>query len=73
LQVFSRQAATITVTLRVGMLGAMADSGLSCQVVADGSCTVIGTVSVPVGGFVDLSVAHADSVAQGVWTAVSCQ
>jgi hypothetical protein len=73
LQVFSKQGATITVTVRVGTLGAMADSTLSCQVATGGSCTATGSVSVPAGGFVDLRVAQADSVAAGVWTAVSCQ
>jgi hypothetical protein len=73
LQVFSQQGATVTVTLRVGSIGAMADTSLSCQAATGGSCTATGSVVVPAGGFVDLSVAHADSVAQGVWTAVSCQ
>jgi hypothetical protein len=73
LQVFSQQGATITVTLRVGMPGAMADTSLSCQAATGASCTANGSVSVPAGGFVDLSVAHADSSPQGVWTALSCQ
>jgi hypothetical protein len=73
LQVFSEQGATITVTLRTGTPGAMADSSLSCQATSGAGCTATGSVSVPAGGFVDLSVAHADSVPQGVWTAVSCQ
>jgi hypothetical protein len=73
LQVFSQQGATITVTLRVGTPGSMADSSLACQVATGESCTVTGSVDVPPGGFVDLSITHADSVAAGVWTAVSCQ
>lgn len=73
LQVFSEQGAAITVTLRVGTAGAMADSSLSCQAATGASCTATGSVGVPAGGFVDISVAHADSVAKGVWTAVSCQ
>ncbi len=73
LQVFSQQGSTITVTLRAGTPGAMADTSLSCQVATGTSCATTGSVSVPAGGFVDLSVAHADSIAQGVWTALSCQ
>ena len=73
LQVFSQQGATITVTLRVGTPGAMVDSSLSCQVATGTSCTATGSISVPASGFVDLYVAHADSVAQGVWAALSCQ
>jgi hypothetical protein len=60
------------VTLRTGMPGAMSDSALSCQVSTGGSCTANGSVVVPAGGFVDLSVVHADSTAQGVWVALSC-
>ncbi len=74
LTVFSQQNATITVTLRTGTsTGTMADSALSCQVSTGGTCTASGSVTVSAGGFVDLSIAHADSVAAGVWTAVSCQ
>ncbi len=74
LTVFSQQGATVTVTLRTGAtIGAMTDSSLSCQVSTGGTCTVNGSVAIPAAGFVDLSVAHSDSVAAGVWTAVSCQ
>jgi len=73
LQVFSQQGGSITVTLRIGTPGAMADSSLSCQAATGQTCTATGSVSVAAGEFVDLSVAHADSVAQGVWTALSCQ
>jgi len=72
LTVFSEQGATITVTLRVGTIGGMADSALSCQVATGGSCTVNGSVAVPAGGFIDLGVTHSDSTAAGVWTALTC-
>jgi collagen type VII alpha len=72
LTVFSEQGATITVTLRVGTIGTMADSALSCQVATGGSCTVNGNVAVPAGGFIDLGVTHSDSTAAGVWTALTC-
>ena len=73
LQVFSQQGSTITVTLRVGTPGAMADSSLSCQVSTGGTCSATGAINVSAGSFVDLVMTHADSVAQGVWTALSCQ
>jgi hypothetical protein len=72
LTVFSQQAATITITLRAGLPGAMADSGLSCSVANGASCTASGSVAVPAGSFLDLSVAQPDSVPSGVWTALSC-
>lgn len=72
LTVFSLQAATITVTMRVGMPGAMVDSGLTCQVSAGTTCTGLGSVPVPAGGFVDLNIAHADSNPSGVWSALNC-
>ena len=72
LVVYSQQAATITVTLRVGTPGNMADSALSCQVSTGASCTATGNVAVPAGGFVDIGITHPDSNPVGVWTAVSC-
>jgi collagen type VII alpha len=72
LVVYSQQAATITVTLRTGMPGAMADSALSCQVSTGASCTSTGAVTVPTGGFIDIGITHPDSNPVGVWTAVSC-
>ena len=69
---FSQQAATITVTLRSGAPGAMADSALSCAVSTGQSCTATGAVTVPVGGFLDIGITHPDSVPSGVWVAVSC-
>jgi hypothetical protein len=72
LTAYSQQAATITVTLRAGTPGAMADTALSCAVPTGQSCTATGAVSVPAGGFVDLGVYHPDSNPSGVWVAVSC-
>ena len=72
LDVFSQQGATITVTLRTGAPGAMADSVLSCQVATGKSCSVTGSVAVAAGQFVDIGITRSDSNAVGVWTAVSC-
>jgi collagen type VII alpha len=72
LDVFSQQGATITVALRVGTPGAMADSALTCQVSTGKSCSATGMVSVPVGGFIDIGITHSDSNPVGVWTAVTC-
>ena len=72
LQVFSQQAATITVTLRTGTPGAMADSALSCQVSTGQSCTATGAVAVPPNGFIDIGITHPDSNPAGVWFAVGC-
>jgi collagen type VII alpha len=72
LDVFSQQGATITVALRVGMPGAMADSALSCQVSTGKSCSAAGAVAVPAGGFMDVGITHADSNPVGVWTVVTC-
>ena len=72
LVVYSQQAATITVTLRTGTLGSMADSTLSCSVSTGQSCTATGAIAVAAGQFVDLGITHSDSNAVGVWTAVSC-
>ena len=72
LDVFSQQGATITVALRVGMPGAMADSGLTCQVTTGKSCSAAGAVAVPAGGFMDVGITHADSNPVGVWMAVTC-
>jgi hypothetical protein len=69
---FSEQAQTITVTLRTGTPGAMADSALSCSVATGQSCTATGSVAIPAGGFVDLGIAHPDSNPSAVWVAVSC-
>jgi hypothetical protein len=73
LTVFSQQSNAVTVTLRTGLPGSMADTALACQAAASGgSCTVTGTVPVAAGSFVDLSVSGASGTPAGVWTAVGC-
>jgi hypothetical protein len=73
LSVFSRQSSTITVTLRQGTPGNMADTALACSSVVSGSaCTVTGNVLVGAGEFVDLKVTGASGSAAGVWTALVC-
>ena len=72
LVVYSQQAATITVTLRTGAPGSMADTALTCQAATNQSCTSTGSINVPAGSFVDVSIAHPDSNAVGVWIAVAC-
>ncbi len=75
LAVFSTQGAGngITVTLRSGTPGAMAASTLSCNAATNNSCTVSGSVTIPPGAFVDLSIAGSNSTAAPVWTALACQ
>jgi hypothetical protein len=73
LDVYSLQNATITVTLRTGTPGAMADTGLSCSATTGQSCSATGIFAVSAGQFVDLSISHPDSNPSGVWTALTCQ
>ena len=72
LSVFSRQSNTISVMLRQGTPGSMADTGLVCSVASGASCTVSGSVSVAAGNFVDFSVSGASGTAAGVWMALAC-
>jgi hypothetical protein len=72
LVVYSQQSNTITVMLRQGVPGSMADTGLSCAVAAGTSCTAPGSVVVAAGNFVDLIVTGASGTVAGVWTAVAC-
>jgi len=72
LAVYSQQANTIKVTMRLGSPTAMADTELSCSVSTGSSCTSTGSVNVPAGSFVDLQIASANGKAAGVWTAVAC-
>jgi collagen type VII alpha len=72
LDVFSQQSNTVTVTLRNGPMGTMADTALSCAAVSGGSCTATGAVTVAAGSFIDLSVAGASGTVAGVWTALEC-
>ncbi|QHN04617.1 hypothetical protein FTO74_15540 [Granulicella sp. WH15] len=74
LVVFSNQSSsTLQVTLRSGSLGiGMTDTALSCALATGTSCTSTGSVAIPAGSFVDLSVTHASGTAAGVWTALAC-
>ena len=72
LNVFSQQTNTITVTLRVGAPGSIADTALTCTVSPGAPCTALGSVPVPAGSFVDLSISGATGTAAGVWTALTC-
>jgi hypothetical protein len=72
LSVYSRQANAVTVTLRQGTPGSMADTALSCTAASGGTCSVSGSVAVPSGNFVDYSVSGAGGTAAPVWMAVVC-
>lgn len=73
LYVFSQQAQTITVTLRMGLPSSMTSTSLACSPVVSGqSCNVTGSVTVPAGDFVDLQVGGAGGTVAGVWTALVC-
>jgi Collagen triple helix repeat (20 copies) len=72
LAVYSQQSNPITVMLRQGVPGSMADTGLSCQAASGTSCTATGNVAVAAGNFVDLSVSGASGTMAGVWMALAC-
>lgn len=72
LSVFSRQSNTITVTLRSGTPGTMANTAISCSVSSGSSCTSAGSVVVPSDGVLDLFVSGASGTQAGVWTALLC-
>lgn len=72
LSVFSRQSNTVTITLRAGSLGAIANTALSCSVSSNSSCTSTGTVVVPADGFLDFAISGASGTPAGVWTALLC-
>jgi hypothetical protein len=50
----------------------MVNTSLSCAAASSGSCTATGAITVPSGGFIDLSVSGASGTAAAVWTAVAC-
>jgi len=72
LSVFSQQNNPIAVTLRTGIPGNMANSTLACIASPGASCTDTGSVTVPAGSFVDLTITGASGTAAGVWTALAC-
>ena len=71
LAVFSQQMNPITVTLRVGAAGNLANTSLACSAAAGSSCTATGSVAVATGDFVDLGVSGANGTG-AVWTALAC-
>ena len=73
LDVYSQQSGAITVTLRAGTPGAMSNTTLSCSPATNGSCTAMGAVAIPAGGFIDLEIGGATGTAAGVWTSLQCQ
>lgn len=72
LTMYSQQANAITVTLRQGMPGAMANTTMACTATSNSSCTATGNVVVGGGTFVDLNMSGSNGVASGVWTALAC-
>jgi hypothetical protein len=72
LSVFSQQPGTVTVTLRHGTPGSMANTAMACSAAPDSSCTVTGSVAVAAGNFVDFSISGAGGTTLGVWTALAC-
>jgi hypothetical protein len=72
LNVFSHQTNTVTVTLRQGTPGSMADTALVCSVAPGAACTVSGNVAVAAGNFVDYSMAGSSGTGLGIWTALAC-
>jgi hypothetical protein len=72
LSVFSQQPGTVTVTLRQGTAGSMANTAMACSATSDSSCTVTGSVAVAAGSFVDFTVSGTGGTALGVWTALAC-
>jgi len=71
LNVYSKQSAQITVTLREGTPSSMANTALACTAASGGSCTVSGGV-IAAGSFVDLVVNGASGTADAVWMALGC-
>jgi Collagen triple helix repeat (20 copies) len=72
LNVFSHQSGTITVTLRQGTPGSMANTTLACSVASGSACTASGSVTMAPGNFVDFSVSGASGTTAGVWLALTC-
>jgi hypothetical protein len=72
LNVYSLQSNTISVTLRTGAPGSLADTTLGCSANSGGSCTTSGTIPIAAGSFVDFSITGASGTPAGVWTALQC-
>jgi hypothetical protein len=72
LSAYSQQLNAITVTVRQGTPGNMADTSLSCKAASGGSCSVTGSVAVTAGSFVDFEVSGANGTPGAVWMALAC-
>jgi hypothetical protein len=73
LNVYSQQSGAITVTLRAGLPGALADTALACSPATNGSCMATGSVVIAAGEFIDFRFDSASGATAGVWTALQCQ
>jgi hypothetical protein len=73
LNVYSQQSGSITVTLRAGPAGALADTELGCSPSTNGSCTATGPVVIAAGEFIDFRFNSTSGATAGVWTALQCQ
>jgi hypothetical protein len=73
LNVYSQQSGAITVTLRAGQAGALADTALVCSLSTNGSCTATGSVAIAAGEIIDFRFDSTSGATAGVWTALQCQ
>jgi hypothetical protein len=73
LDVYSQQSGAITVTLRAGPPGSIADTVLACSAATNGSCSMTGSVLIAAGDFIDFRIDGASGSTAGVWTALQCQ
>jgi hypothetical protein len=72
LSVFSHQTNTVSVILREGTPGSMANTSLVCSVAPGTACTETGSVVIPAGRFVDFTVTGASGTASSMWVALAC-
>jgi hypothetical protein len=72
LSVFSHQTNTVSVILRQGTPGNMANTSLVCSVAPGAACTETGDVVVPAGNFVDFTVTGASGTESSMWVALAC-
>ncbi len=74
LAVYSQQPNPITVTLRQGATPtALAPTSLACTFLLGATtCSTTGSVAIPAGSFVDLSISNASSSDSSVWTVIGC-
>jgi hypothetical protein len=72
LSAFSQQTNPITVTLRVGASSPLTNTTLACTAQPGASCTGTGSVTVPAGSFVDLTITGPSGTPAAVWTALTC-